>query len=75
LLDISLVVATILFYLFLTETLGFVISGFVILAVLFHRLGASWKANLPTSIFVVVIIYQLFAVYLRVPLPRGLLGW
>lgn len=75
LLDIALLTASVLFYLFFSEMIGFIITAFVMLVVLFKRLGASWKTCLPSSVFVVVLIYQLFAVYLRVPLPRGLFGW
>jgi hypothetical protein len=30
---------------------------------------------LPLAAVLVPVVYHLFAVFLRVPLPRGLLGW
>ncbi len=73
--DILLIVAAILFYLFAAESLGFVVSSVVILSGLFLRMKVSWRVFVPITLILVPIIYQVFAVYLRVPLPRGWIGW
>jgi len=72
---IALVAGSVILYLLLAEYLGFVLSASLILFLLLALFKVKWS----TSIFIVLIMipltYQLFAVYLRVPLPWGLLGW
>ena len=57
------------------ETVGFVISGVVLLLVLLLRFGARPWVALPLSALVVGVGYHLLANYLRLPLPRGWFGW
>ncbi len=62
-------------YLTLAEVLGFVLTaGFLLLAYLV-RLGTRPRVAAPLTVALVPAVYHLFAVILRVPLPRGLLGW
>ena len=62
-------------YLALAEVLGFVLTaGFLLLAYLV-RLGTRPRVAAPLALALVPAVYHLFAVILRVPLPRGLLGW
>lgn len=62
-------------YMFAAETVGFVITTAVLLTFLLWRFGT----RLPTAILIGVLFapaaWQLFAVTLRVPLPRGWFGW
>ncbi len=62
-------------YVALAEIAGFLITAAVLLVVLMWRLGNRWTLNVAVSTTIVVLTYQLFAVGLRVPLPRGWLGW
>jgi len=41
---------------------------------LMRRLGASWRATLVASFLGTAITYLMFAYWLRVPLPPGLLA-
>ena len=49
------------------------ITTFALLVLLMKRLGASWKATLIGAGLGTVITYVMFAYWLRVPLPLGLL--
>ena len=69
------VVAWVVAYLFLAETAGFVITSAALLAVWSWRLGGRWPATIAISLLAAVTMYQLFAIALHVPLPRGWLGW
>ncbi len=62
-------------YLVLAETVGFVLTAGVLLVLLLFRLGNRWFVSVPVGVAVVAVTYQLFAIALRVPLPRGWLGW
>ena len=69
------VVAWVLAYLFVVETAGFVIASAVLLALWMWRLGSRPLVTIAVGVPVAVATYQLFAVRLHVPLPRGWLGW
>jgi tripartite-type tricarboxylate transporter receptor subunit TctC len=62
-------------YLALAETLGFIVTAGVLLAVYLIRLGTRPVIAAPLTLLLVPAVYYVFAVLLRVPLPRGLLGW
>lgn len=68
-----LVIASLLFYIFCSEFLGFIITGTAILAVLFYVLGVRTLLILPTAIVATLVIHTVFYEFLRVPLPWGLL--
>lgn len=72
---VTVILAGILLYLLLAETLGFILTASVIVAFLMWHLAVRWPVALAVSLAVVVAVYQIFAIYLRVPLPRGVLGW
>jgi tripartite-type tricarboxylate transporter receptor subunit TctC len=69
------VIAGVAAYILLAETLGFVLTAGVLLLAHLVRLGTRPAVALPVAAVLVPAAYQLFAVVLRVPLPRGLLGW
>jgi len=69
------VVAWVVAYVAVAEIAGFLITAAVLLVLLMWRLGNRWTINVAVSVTIVVLTYQLFAVGLRVPLPRGWLGW
>jgi putative tricarboxylic transport membrane protein len=62
-------------YLALAETLGFVLTAGGLLLLHLLRTGTRPRVALPLALLLAPAAYQLFAVALRVPLPRGLLGW
>lgn len=68
-----LVIASLLFYIFCSEFLGFIMTGTAILAVLFYVLGVRTLLILPTAIVATLVIHTVFYKFLRVPLPWGLL--
>lgn len=68
------VAAGVVLYLLLAESLGFILTAGGILFVLLLRLGnRPWLGGMISGVLVPVI-YLLFAVLLRVPLPRGDIG-
>lgn len=72
---VAVILAAILLYLLLAEALGFIITGFVILLFLMWRLAVRLPVALTVSLLLILVVYQIFAIYLRVPLPRGVFGW
>jgi putative tricarboxylic transport membrane protein len=60
-------------YTLLVERVGFLITTFVLLATLMRRLGASWKSIAIAATLGTAVTYVLFAYWLRVPLPAGIL--
>jgi len=69
------VMAWVVAYVAIAEIAGFLVTAGVLLVLLMWRLGNRWTVNLAVSVTIVVLTYELFAVGLRVPLPRGWLGW
>lgn len=72
---VGVAVAAVLFYLAAAEVVGYVLTAAVMLAVLFWRYRTKWYVAAAIIVVLVPLTYQLFAVYLRVPLPWGWLGW
>ena len=68
-----LVIASLLFSIFCSEFLGFIITGTAILAVLFYALGVRTMLILPIAIVATLVIHTLFYKFLRLPLHWGLL--
>jgi putative tricarboxylic transport membrane protein len=62
-------------YLALAETLGFVLTSGVLLLAYLMRLGTRPLTAATITLLLVPTMYHVFAVILRVPLPRGLFGW
>ena len=72
--NLLILLGSIMAYTLLVEPVGFLITTFTLLVVLMKRLGASWRATLFASILGTAVTYLLFAYWLRVPLPPGLLA-
>lgn len=69
------VIASIVFYIYFVDRLGFLITGFLLSGFLMIKLGVKgWKSGV-ISVLSTFLIYILFAKILRVPLPWGLLSW
>jgi tripartite-type tricarboxylate transporter receptor subunit TctC len=73
--DIAVIVFGILMYVVAAETIGFISMAIVMLFVFFWRQRVRPGLYLPVTLLLVPLLYQLFVVYLRVPLPRGWIGW
>jgi putative tricarboxylic transport membrane protein len=68
-----LVVAALAFYIAAAEPLGFLPTGFLILAVLFRKFGARSTLAAPVALVATLVIHFLFYKMMRVPLPWGVL--
>ena len=68
-----LLVAMAIAFLFLDE-LGFLIATTLFMAVMIYALGErSWLMLLTVPPLSAIALYMIFAVWLRVPLPKGLI--
>ena len=74
-LDMFILVGCVVLYILTAETLGFVISSAVILMILFRRMRVKITMAIPATVLLASVVYQLFAIGLRVSLPRGFFGW
>ena len=66
--------ALLLFYVVAAESLGFLLTAAIMLAVSARALGASWGLALGVMVAVPPVVHVIFAKLLRVPLPDGLLA-
>ncbi|MHC4431538.1 MAG: tripartite tricarboxylate transporter substrate-binding protein [Planctomycetota bacterium] len=74
-LDMSILIGCVILYILTAEIFGFVLSAAAILLVLFGRMHVKLGIAIPATVLLASLVYQLFAIGLRVPLPRGFLGW
>jgi putative tricarboxylic transport membrane protein len=70
---VASVIAGLVLYIFVVDTLGFHITAGALLLAWSRLLGASWRLALPVSIAATVVIHLAFYKLLKVPLPWGLL--
>lgn len=75
LINIGLILGAVLFYILLSDFLGFQLTSVIILFFLMKRLRVSNAWALTMACGVTFGIYVLFAKMLLVPLPWGLWGW
>jgi putative tricarboxylic transport membrane protein len=73
--NILLVLVAILFYILLSDFLGFQITSFIVLVGLMKWLRVSTFWSLSMSVVITEAIYILFAKILLVALPWGIFGW
>jgi putative tricarboxylic transport membrane protein len=74
-LKISLTLASIFFYGFLLEPLGFLLMTFLIMGFLFRVIEPQrWRIVMAGAFFSAVGAYLIFEVWLKVELPKGFLG-
>jgi len=72
LLGVGSVIAGLLFYILAADTLGFHITGIVLLTLWMRILGASWRMAAIAAVVATVAIHLSFYKLLRIPLPWGL---
>jgi putative tricarboxylic transport membrane protein len=73
LLGFVLAPAAVLFYLMVSEQVGFLPCSVLILAVLFTTYGVRLRLGLPLAVVMSLVIYGFFGRILAVPLPQGIL--
>jgi len=77
--NFALVCGSLLFYIFASETLGFMVTGTLLLFVLFLKLGVRLSVSFVVAPIAALVIHLLFYKLLKVPLPWGILefmaGW
>jgi putative tricarboxylic transport membrane protein len=66
-------VGCLLFYIFASEFLGFIVASILILGVMFITLGVRHRLILPIAVGATLVIHLVFYKGLRVPLPWGIL--
>jgi putative tricarboxylic transport membrane protein len=69
-----LMLALLLLYIFVSETVGFIPMAIVFLLALFLWLGVRPITAVITALVTTIVIHEFFATLLRVPLPRGWLN-
>ena len=74
-LNFAVFVGATLAYLLLAETVGFVVLWSALLLLLLCWLGTRLQYSFLITAVVVPLAFEMFANVLRVPLPRGWLGW
>jgi putative tricarboxylic transport membrane protein len=68
-----ILLGSIVAYTLLVERIGFLLTTLALMVLLMKRLGASWRATLIASVLGTALTYIMFAYWLRVPLPPGVL--
>ncbi len=69
-----LVLALLLLYILVAETVGFIPIAFLFLLTLFYWLGVRPVTGVVIAVIATVTIHWFFSTMLRVPLPRGWLN-
>ena len=70
-LGVAAVLAGLVFYIVAADTLGFHITGVLLLTVWMRVLGASWRVAIVVALVATVAIHLSFYKILRIPLPWG----
>ncbi len=70
-----LLLLAVMLFLLVLEPLGYVLASCLLLIGLMRNLGVRWSLVLAVAVPVSLATYQVFGVWLRVPLPRGMMGW
>lgn len=74
-LNILLTIALILFFIFLMETLGFMVCSYVMLFILMGRFGVPLFKNIVYSAIFVLLLNVIFAKLFTIYLPSGVLDY
>lgn len=73
--NIALTLGAIVFYILVSEKLGFLLTSFTVMIVMMLMLKARFATALPVAIGTTLCIYAIFNKMLLVPLPRGILSF
>jgi putative tricarboxylic transport membrane protein len=66
------VLGGLLFYVFAADSLGFHITGILLLTAWSRLLGASWRLSISVAVVATLVIHLSFYKLLRIPLPWGI---
>jgi len=72
--NFCLVAGGMVFYILLSDTLGFLITMPIVLTVWIVALKTRWSVALPVAVVVTLLIHYIFYGVLKVPLPWGFLS-
>lgn len=72
--NILLIVALMLFYIFMFEILGFIVTSLIVLTILMWRLKVPWWKNIIASATLILVIQLLFGYLFTISLPYGVLS-
>ena len=71
--NVLALLGSILFYILVSDDLGFIPTSLLILTTLMIRFGSSWLVSIAVAVITTLVIHTLFAKLLLVPLPWGIL--
>lgn len=71
--NVLFTIGAVVFYIAVSQTLGFLLTSFIIMVAMMLLLKAKAAVSIPVAISMTVCIYAIFNKMLLVPLPRGLL--
>ena len=74
-LNIFIIIVLILFFIFVMEPLGFIISAYLILFILLWRFGVPLTRNIAYSTGFVALLYLIFGKLFTIYLPSGILDY
>jgi putative tricarboxylic transport membrane protein len=69
---VAAIIGGLLFYVFAADSLGFYITGILLLTTWSRLLGASWRLSLGVATVATLVIHLSFYKLLRIPLPWGI---
>jgi putative tricarboxylic transport membrane protein len=72
--NFALVCGALLFYIYAADTLGFMVTGTLMLLVMFLKLRVRFLPAIMVAPLAALVIHLLFYKLLKVPLPWGILG-
>ena len=64
---------SVVFYILVSDTLGFLITALVMMMTLFRSLHVAWGRSVLWAVVATVVVHFAFYKLLRVPLPWGVL--
>lgn len=71
--NFALVIGSLIFYVLVSDFLGFIPTSILILALLTYRYGKGIVFALSSAVIVTLVMHTAFYIVLRVPLPWGIL--
>lgn len=71
--NVVILLGCMVFYILLSDWLGFIPTSLLILTTLLLRFGSHWRTSLSVAVATTFIIHTVFAKFLLVPLPWGIL--
>ncbi len=66
-------IGCLLFYIFVSDALGFIPTGIIVLCLMMWTLGVAHRLILPIAVVLTLVVHTIFYKGLRVPLPWGVL--